>query len=57
VELEEMVAIHRQWMDKHMSVALATHATKQEMLEAVLSMWSMLRLYSEGHQEKLPSHG
>jgi hypothetical protein len=56
VELEEM-AVDRQWMDKHVSVALATHATKQEMLEAVFCTWTMPRLYSEGHQEKLANYG
>jgi hypothetical protein len=56
VEPEEM-AVVRQWMDKHMSMALATHATIQELSEAVFSMQSEPRLHSEGHREKLANHG
>jgi hypothetical protein len=32
-----------------MSAAMDMHATTEEMLEAVFSMQSMLRLYTEGH--------
>jgi hypothetical protein len=48
----EWTAVTRQWLNKHMSTAMDMHATIEELLEAVFSMWSMLRLYSEVHQEE-----
>jgi hypothetical protein len=38
-----------------MSVATDTLVTVEELLEAVSFMWSIPRLYSEGHQERLVS--
>jgi hypothetical protein len=53
VEPEEM-AVARQWLCKHVSMATNsrdattyTHATLEEMLEAVFSVGSMQRLYKE----------
>jgi hypothetical protein len=37
--------------DKHLSMATDMHAKTEELLEAVFSMWSMLRLYRESHWE------
>jgi NTP pyrophosphatase (non-canonical NTP hydrolase) len=34
-------------MLKNMSVPMDTHATTEELLEVVFSIWFMLRLYSE----------
>jgi hypothetical protein len=45
-----------QQLDKCMSIAMDVHATMQELLEAVFSMQSVLRLHGEGHCEKLASH-
>jgi hypothetical protein len=43
-ELEEMY-ITRQRLDKHVPVAMATHATMEELLETMFSMGSILKLY------------
>jgi hypothetical protein len=42
---------------KHVSLATDMHATIEELLKAVFSMLSTLRLYSESRWEKLASHG
>jgi hypothetical protein len=47
VEPEE-TAVVRQWLNKHVSAATDIHSTTEELLETVFSMWSGLRLYSEG---------
>lgn len=41
---------------KHVSTAKNKHITMEEPLNAVFSIWSMSRLYSENHWEKLSSH-
>jgi hypothetical protein len=46
VEPEE-TAIAGQHHGKHMSAAMDTHATVEELLEAVFSVWSMPRLHGE----------
>jgi hypothetical protein len=56
VEPEQMAAV-RLCLSKHMSAAMDMPATIEELLEAVFSMQSMPRLYSEGHREKFVSHG
>jgi hypothetical protein len=43
----EETAIASQWHAKHVSMAMATHATIEELLEGVFSMWPVLRLYNE----------
>jgi hypothetical protein len=54
VEPEE-AEVPRQRLDKEVSAATDTHAEVEELFEAVFSMLSLPRLYSEGHQEKLVS--
>jgi hypothetical protein len=54
VEPEETV-IARQWLGKHASVAKDMHATMEELLDVVFSMWSVPRLYND-KREKLVSH-
>jgi hypothetical protein len=49
------VAIAKQWHGKHVSTAVNQHATIEELLEAVFSMQSVPRLYSEDQWEKLVS--
>jgi hypothetical protein len=44
VEPEEM-AFARLQLDKHMSAVTDMHATIEELLEIMFSMWSMARLY------------
>jgi hypothetical protein len=40
--------IARQWLSNHhMMAATDTHATIEELLEVVVSVWSMLRLYNK----------
>jgi hypothetical protein len=56
VEPEE-TAVARQRLDKHLAAAVDMHAAIEELLEAVFSVWSVLKLYSEGHQEKSVSRG
>lgn len=53
----EETAAARKRLEKHVSTATNMHATVEELLEAVFSMWSVPRLCSEGHWEKLASHG
>jgi hypothetical protein len=55
VEPEE-TAVTRQRFVKHVSAATDMRATIEELLETLFSMRSVLRLHSEGHQEKLASH-
>jgi hypothetical protein len=43
---QEQVAGARQWHGKHVSAAMNNHATIEELLEVVFSIWSMPRLYS-----------
>jgi hypothetical protein len=38
---------------KHVPTAADTYATIEEVLEAMFSIWSMLRLYNEHQQELL----
>jgi hypothetical protein len=38
---------------KQISIAANQHATTEELLEMVFSVWSVLRLYSEAQREKL----
>jgi hypothetical protein len=38
--------------DKHVSLAIDTQVTVEELLEVVFSMWSVLRLYSKNNREK-----
>jgi hypothetical protein len=54
VEKEE-VAIATQSCGKHISAAINQHATTDELLEAVFSVWFVPRLYSKDQQEKLVS--
>jgi hypothetical protein len=43
-------ALCRQWLiSRHMSAATDTHATVEDMLEAVFSVWPVPRLYNEDH--------
>jgi hypothetical protein len=51
----EEVAIARQWLSRHISAATNQHVTIAELMEVVFSVWSMLKLYSEGQNEKLVS--
>jgi hypothetical protein len=55
VEPEDM-ALARQRLDKHLSETTDTHATIEDLLEAVVPLRSVPRLYSEGHQERLSCH-
>jgi hypothetical protein len=41
---------------KHTPSVIDRQATQEELLDAVFSMWSMLRLCNEDHWEKLASH-
>jgi hypothetical protein len=50
----EETAVSRQRYGKHVYLAVDTHPTIEELLEAVFYVWFMLRLYSEGHQENKP---
>jgi hypothetical protein len=43
--------VARQRRDKHVSAATNTHATTEELLEAMFSMQSVSMLYSDGHWE------
>jgi hypothetical protein len=43
--------------NKHVSLAMDMHAKIEELLEEVLSMWSVPILYSESHRVKIASHG
>jgi hypothetical protein len=54
VEREE-AAIAMQQHSEHVSAAMNQHATTEELLEVVFSVWSTPRLYSEDEQEKLVS--
>jgi hypothetical protein len=45
------VAIARQWHGKHISTATNEHATIEELLETVFSVWSMPRLQNEDCQQ------
>jgi hypothetical protein len=40
-------AIAGQWRSKHVSVATSKHATMEELLDAVFSVQSMLKLYND----------
>jgi hypothetical protein len=51
IEPEE-TTVARQPLYKQLSAAMDKHATIEELLEAVFSVWSVLRLYIEGHREK-----
>jgi hypothetical protein len=51
VEQEEAV-IARERRGKHVFAATNKHATIEEQLEVVFSMWFAPRLYSEGQREK-----
>jgi hypothetical protein len=53
VEKEETTTA-RQRLSKHASVAIDTHTTLEELLEAVFSVWSEPRLYNVG--QKLPTY-
>jgi hypothetical protein len=50
---QEKTAIARQRSSKHVSAAMNQHAIQEELLEAVFSVWSILRLLSKGQWEKL----
>jgi hypothetical protein len=50
---QEEAAIARQRRGKHVSAATNQHATIEGVLEAVFSVWSVPRLYSEDQREKL----
>jgi ribosome-interacting GTPase 1 len=52
---QEEAATVRQHHDKYVSTAMNQHATVEELLEAVFSVQSLLRLYNENHLEKLVS--
>jgi hypothetical protein len=54
VEQEE-AAIARQRRVKHVSAAMNQHPAIEELLEAVFSVWSTPRPYSEDQLEKLMS--
>jgi hypothetical protein len=45
-------AIAGQWCVNHVAAALNKRATIKELLEAVFSIWSMLRLYNMDKREK-----
>jgi hypothetical protein len=49
--LTRKATIARQGHDKHVSIAINQHATMEELLEVVFSVWSMLRLYSEAQRK------
>jgi hypothetical protein len=44
-----------QWHSRQVSAAKNQHATTEELLEAVFSVWPVLSLYSEDQQKKLVS--
>jgi hypothetical protein len=50
-------AIGRQQCRKYISAARNQHATIEELLEAVFSVWFVQRLHGEDKQEKLVSRG
>jgi hypothetical protein len=52
---QEKAAIARQRCRKQASAATNRHGTIEELLEAVFSMMSVTRLYSEDQQEELVS--
>jgi hypothetical protein len=45
------MATARQWISEDSPVATDMHATLEELLDTVFSMWSMPRLYSKDHRE------
>jgi hypothetical protein len=47
------MAVDRQWLSKHISVAMNTHATIEELLDTVSSVWSMLGLLVCNDKNKL----
>jgi Holliday junction resolvasome RuvABC ATP-dependent DNA helicase subunit len=49
------VATAMQRCGKHVSMATNEHATIEEPLDTVFSMWSMLRLYNKDEMDKLVS--
>lgn len=49
----EKSAIARWQHGKYVSPATNKHVAIKELLEAMLSIWSMPKLYSEGHWKKL----
>jgi hypothetical protein len=49
------MAVDRQRISKHISAEMNQHATIEELLEVVFSVWSVLRPYNEDQQEKLGS--
>jgi hypothetical protein len=48
--VEADAAIPKQWHGKHISAAMNQHTT-EELLEAVLSVWSVPRPYNKDQQE------
>jgi hypothetical protein len=42
---QEKTSIARQQLGKHVSAVMNNHATTEDLIEAVFSMQSMLRLY------------
>jgi hypothetical protein len=53
----EKTSITRQQHDKHVPTVTDNYTTVEELLEAVFSMWSVLRLYKENQREFLVSRG
>jgi hypothetical protein len=46
-------SVARQQLGKHVSAKTDTHATVEELLESVFSVWSIMRLCNEHEQDKL----
>jgi hypothetical protein len=51
----ETTSIARQQHGKHVSAVTNNHATIEELLEVVISMWFVLRLYKDNQREFLVS--
>jgi hypothetical protein len=43
----EEIHVAKEWLSKLVPATMVTHAAIEELLEAVFSMWSSLRLYRE----------
>jgi hypothetical protein len=46
------MTLARQWLDKHLFIAVDVHPTTEELLETMFPMQSILRLYNEDQHEK-----
>jgi hypothetical protein len=55
VNSSERTFISRQWLGKHIPVAMDMHATIEVLLEMVFFVWSVLRCYKQGPRLSLVS--